>query len=113
MKSVYIHKNKSERDDNINALVYAMTHMNFEKQKKTFNKWLALVYLTVLIIISIFFMSCAPVKNGVTSCGEPNQYQCVNLCDGLFIKRKGNWDRYFANELDCNIERNPVYEEYR
>lgn len=70
-----------------------------------------IVWVFVLGWVVTFFTGCAkPVEE--VECGKVNQYQCVNLCTGLFLKRQSNWNRYFENELDCNVERNVVFEEY-
>ncbi len=98
----------NDRDDIVDALRYAVVAAD-RKRRRIF---LALIYCIVFTVIILFFTSCAP-KDKEPSCGEENQYQCVNLCSGLYLKRQSNWFRYFKNELDCNVERNPVYEEYR
>lgn len=95
----------TDRDHVVNALQFLPPAKRFT--------WLQVFgYLLTFLFILFYFTGCAEPADGKTKCGEPNQYQCVNLCDGLFVKRKSNWNRYFANELDCNVERNPVFEEY-
>jgi hypothetical protein len=70
-----------------------------------------IVFFILLAFILLFFTNCAP-KDEAPKCGEPNQYQCVNTCDGLYVRREFNWQRFYKNELDCNVERNMIYEVY-